>query len=134
MRRCVCGRNHLREIQRDNDGNPIEYNWAVAFAKFDDGISPELNEVINRNFVDINSDRAQYLLRYNNQKDFAKQLEKRRDEWRKRMEETYYCHYISDEQYEAAEMRRYGATDMTDEECVMEALESGDSDCYGFGI
>ena len=117
---------HLDEIQRDKEGKPITFNQIVVFANLDNKNRFTINEVLNKEYIEVNSPIVQNYLNFNNRQYFLKQQEEKR-----RMEQEDYDQMMSD-LYDAYEERRCSDLDMSEEERIMSALENGNGELYGF--
>ena len=124
--RGICTREHLDEVQRDKEGKPIPFNQIVVFANLDNMNRFTINEVLDKEYIEVNSPIVQNYLNFNNRQYFLKQQEEKR-----RKEQEDYDQMMSD-LYDAYEERRYSDLDMSEEERVMSALENGNGELYGF--
>ena len=124
--RGICTREHLDEIQRDKEGKPIPFNQIVVFANLDNLNRFTINEVLDKEYIEVNSPIVQNYLNFNNRQYFLKQQEEKR-----RKEQEDYDQMMSD-LYDAYEERRYSDMDMSEEERIMSALENGNGELYGF--
>lgn len=124
--RGICTREHLDEVQRDKEGKPIPFNLIVVFANFDNLNRFTINEVLDKEYIEVNSPIVQNYLNFNNRQYFLKQQEEKR-----RKEQEDYDQMMSD-LYDAYEERRYSDMDMNEEERIMSALENGNGELYGF--
>ena len=124
--RGICTREHLDEVQRDKEGKPILFNQIVVFANFDNLNRFTINEVLDKEYIEVNSPIVQNYLNFNNRQYFLKQQEEKR-----RKEQEDYDQMMSD-LYDAYEERRYSDLDMSEEERIMSALENGNGELYGF--
>ena len=124
--RGICTMEHLDEIQRDKEGKPITFNQIVVFANLDNKNRFTINEVLNKEYIEVNSPIVQNYLNFNNRQYFLKQQEEKR-----RMEQEDYDQMMSD-LYDAYEERRCSDLDMSEEERIMSALENGNGELYGF--
>lgn len=124
--RGICTREHLDEVQRDKEGKPIPFNQIVVFANLDNLNRFTINEVLDKEYIEINSPIVQNYLNFNNRQYFLKQQEEKR-----RKEQEDYDQMMSD-LYDAYEERRYSDMDMSEEERIMSALENGNGELYGF--
>ena len=123
-----CTRNNLREVERNEKGLPIVYNQIVVFANID-GISTgvlRVDDVLAREYIEINSPYAKEALQFNNRADYlanhAPRSHSEEEQWEELMASTY----------DAYENHRYDYMDMTPEERVMGALENGMGELYGY--
>lgn len=122
--RGTCTREHIDEIQRDNEGKPILFNQIVVFANLDNTNRFTVNEVLDKEYIEVNSPIVQSYLNFNNQQYFLKQQEERR-----KLREADYDQMMGgfhDAYEEKANM------DMSEEERVMSALENGNGELCGF--
>ena len=124
--RGICTREHLDEVQRDKEGKPIPFNQIVVFANLENMNRFTINEVLDKEYIEVNSPIVQNYLNFNNRQYFLKQQEEKR-----RKEQEDYDQMMSD-LYDAYEERRYSDLDMSEEERVMSALENGNGELYGF--
>lgn len=124
--RGICTREHLDEVQRDKEGKPILFNQIVVFANFDNLNRFTINEVLDKEYIEVNSPIVQNYLNFNNRQYFLKQQEEKR-----RKEQEDYDQMMTD-LYDAYEERKYSNMDMSEEEKVMSALENGNGEPYGF--
>ena len=124
--RGICTRENLDEVQRDDEGKPIPFNQIVVFANLDNLKRFTINEVLDKEYIEINSPIVQNYLNFNNRQYFLKQQEEKR-----RKEQEDYDQMMSD-LYDAYEERRYSDLDMSEEERIMSALENGNGELYGF--
>ena len=124
--RGICTREHLDEVQRDKEGKPIPFNQIVVFANLDNLNRFTINEVLDKEYIEINSPIVQNYLNFNNRQYFLKQQEEKR-----RREQEDYDQMMSD-LYDAYEERKYSNMDMSEEERIMSALENGNGELYGF--
>ena len=124
--RGICTREHIDEVQRDNEGKPILFNQIVVFANLDNMDLFTANEVVDKEYIEVNSPIIQNYLNFNNQQYFLKQQEERR-----KRRESDYDQMMSD-LYDAYEEKRYSDMDMSEEERVMSALENGNGELCGF--
>lgn len=124
--RGICTREHLDEVQRDKEGKPIPFNQIEVFANFDNLNRFTINEVLDKEYIEVNSPIVQNYLNFNNRQYFLKQQEEKR-----RKEREDYDQMMSD-LYDAYEERRYSDMDMSEEERIMSALENGNGELYGF--
>lgn len=122
----VCSREHFNEVQRDKEGKPIQFSKIVIYANFDKSTFPSIYEVLDKEFVDVNSPLVHQYLNFNNQQFYLhQQYEKRKEEQEK------YDEMMSD-MYDAYENNRYSNMDMTEEDRIMSALENGNGDAFGY--
>ena len=124
--RGICTRENLDEVQRDDEGKPIPFNQIVVFANLDNLKRFTINEVLDKEYIEINSPIVQNYLNFNNRQYFLKQQEEKR-----RREQEDYDQMMSD-LYDAYEERKYSNMDMSEEERIMSALENGNGELYGF--
>lgn len=124
--RRICIREHLNEVQRDNEGKPIPFNQIVVFANLDNINRFTIDEVLDKEYIEVNSPIVQNYLNFNNQQYYIQQIEVKR-----RKEQEDYNQMMSD-MYDAYEETRYSEMDMSEEERVMSALENGEGELYGF--
>ncbi|MBO5632541.1 MAG: hypothetical protein J5965_26095 [Aeriscardovia sp.] len=122
--RGICTREHLDEVQRDNEGKPIPFNQIVIYANLDNKNLFTVDKVLDKEYIEVNSPIVQSYLNFNNQQYFLKQQEERR-----KRRESDYDQMMSD-LYDAYEEKRY--SDMSEEERVMSALENGNGELCGF--
>lgn len=122
----ICTRKHLDEVQRDKEGAPIPFNQIVVFANLDSMNLFTVDEVVEKEYIEVNSPIVQNYLNFNNQQYYLKQQEEKK---RKKLED--YEQMTSD-MYDAYEERRYSDMDMSEEERIMAALENGNGELYGF--
>ena len=85
-----------------------------------------VDEVLLKEFIEINSPRVQDYLNFNNQQYYLQQQEEKR-----KLQEAEYCQMMSD-LYDAYEEKRYSDTRMSAEEMVMSALENGNGELFGY--
>ena len=76
--RGICTREHLDEVQRDKEGKPIPFNLIVVFANFDNLNRFTINEVLDKEYIEVNSPIVQNYLNFNNRQYFLKQQEEKR--------------------------------------------------------
>jgi len=124
--RGICTRENLNEVQRNNEGKPISFNQIVVFANLDNINRFTVNEVLDKEYIEVNSPIVQNYLNFNNRQYFLKKQEEKR-----RREQEDYDQMMSD-LYDAYEERRYSDMDMSEEERIMSALENGNDELYGF--
>jgi len=124
--RGICTREHLDEVQRDNEGKPIPFNQIVIYANLDNKNLFTVDKVLDKEYIEVNSPIVQSYLNFNNQQYFLKQQEERR-----KRRESDYDQMMSD-LYDAYEEKRYSDMDMSEEERVMSALENGNGELCGF--
>lgn len=124
--RGICTRENLNEVQRNNEGKPISFNQIVVFANLDNINRFTVNEVLDKEYIEVNSPIVQNYLNFNNRQYFLKKQEEKR-----RREQEDYDQMMSD-LYDAYEERRYSDMDMSEEERIMSALENGNGELYGF--
>ena len=124
--RGICTREHIDEGQRDNEGKPIPFNQIVVFANLDNINRFTIDEVLDKEYIEVNSPIVQNYLNFNNQQYYIQQIEVKR-----RKEQEDYNQMMSD-MYDAYEETRYSEMDMSEEERVMSALENGEGELYGF--
>ena len=122
----ICMREHINEIQRNSEGIPVIYNQFVIFANVDGVNNPGVDDVLQKEYIEVNSPIVQNYLNFNNRQYFLKQQEEKR-----RKEQEDYDQMMSD-LYDVYEERRYSDMDMSEEERIMSALENGDGELYGF--
>ncbi len=116
--RRICTREHLCEVQRDNEGKPIPFNQIVVFANLDNKNRFTVNEILDKEYIEVNSLIVQNYLNFNNRQYYLKQQEDHNQ--------------MMSDLYDAYEERRYSDMDMSEEEKVMSALESGNGELYGY--
>jgi hypothetical protein len=124
--RGICTREHLNEVQRNDEGRPISFNQIVVFANLDIMNRFTVNEVLDKEYIEVNSPIVQSYLNFNNRQYFLKQQEEKR-----RREQEDYDQMMSD-LYDAYEKRMYSDMNMSEEDRIMAALESGEGELYGF--
>ena len=124
--RGICTREHLDEVQRDNEGKPIPFNQIVIYANLDNKNLFTVDKVLDKEYIEVNSPIVQSYLNFNNQQYFLKQQEERR-----KRRESDYDQMMSD-LYDAYEEKRYSDMNMSEEERVMSALENGNGELCGF--
>ena len=84
--RRICTREHLDEVQRDNEGKPIPFNQIVVFVNLDNKNRFTINEVLDKEYIEVNSPIVQNYLNFNNRQYFLKQQEEKR----RKEQEGYY--------------------------------------------
>ena len=124
--RRICTREHIDEVQRDKEGNPISFNQIVIFANLDNNNRFTIDEVLDREYIEVNSPIVHNYLNYNNLQHYMQQQEEKRNR-----EKEDYDQMMSDLFY-AYDKRRNSDIDMNEEERVMSALENGEGELYGF--
>lgn len=111
----LCSFGQIGEIQRDKEGVAIQYNQVVVYANFMDKGKPTEGEVYIKQYVEVTSPMAQKALAYRH----AEQKDP----------ESYDSYdNISFDPWLYEENRR----NMSDEELIMDALEEGNAECFGF--
>ena len=103
--RGICTREHIGEIQRDKDGNPIMFKLIVVFVNLDNLNRFTINEVLDKEYIEVNSPIVQNYMNFNNKENYLQQQAKKRMQ-KEREEEVQYCEMM-DAFYEACENRRY---------------------------
>lgn len=124
--RGICAREHVDEVQRDKEGKPIKFNQIVVFANLDNLNCFTVNEVLDKEYIEVNSPFVQNYLDFNNQQYYFQLQERKREK-----EQEDYNQMMSD-LYDAYKERRHSDTDMTEEERIMSALENGEGELCGF--
>lgn len=124
--RGICTREHIDEVQRDNEGKPILFNQIVVFANLDNMDLFTANEVVDKEYIEVNSPIIQNYLNFNNQQHYLMHQEERR-----KHREADYDQMMGDF-HDAYEEKRYSDMDMSEEERVMSALENGNGELCGF--
>ena len=124
--RGICTREHIDEVQRDNEGKPIIFKEIVIFANPDINNRFTIDKVLNEEFIEVNSPVVQNYLNFNNREYYLQQQETKRNK-----EQEDYDQMMSD-LYDAYEKRRNTDMDMTEEDRIMSALENGEGELYGF--
>ena len=123
--RGICTREHLNEVQRDNEDKPVMFNQIIIFANLDKLNRFTINEILDKEYIEINSPIVQNYLNFNNRQCFLRQQEENR---RKQQED--YDQMMSD-LYDAYEQAKLSDMDMNDEDRIMVALENGEGELYG---
>lgn len=121
--RGICTREHIYEVQRDDEGIPMMFNQIVVYANLDGKNHFTIDNVLDKEYIDVNSPLAQNHLNFNNRMHYL--LEQKSKE-----EQAY--NQMMDAFYEANESKRCLDMYMTEEERVMLALENGEGELYGF--
>ena len=62
----ICVREHVDEVQKDKDGNPIKYNKIVVYANLDNQNRFTIDEVLDKEYIEVNSSIVQNYLNFNN--------------------------------------------------------------------
>lgn len=122
----ICTREHIDEVQRDKESNPIPFNQIVVFANLDNKNRFTIDDVLDKEYLEANSPTVQNCLNFNNRQYYLQQQEEK-----KKQQEADYNQMMSD-LYDACEDRRYSDIDMSEEERIMSALENGTGELYGF--
>lgn len=121
----ICTRDHLFEVERDSKGKPVIYEETTVYANTDGGYNPTIFDILSREYVEVNSPLAQSLLTFNNRESFLMRIRNRRNG----------CFSESDDLFEPNSNSYYDRvdySDMTEEDRVMDALENGQGELYGF--
>lgn len=123
--RGFCTRNQVGEIQRDDNDDPIVFKTVVVYAKIDKLSRPSASYKFQKDYIEIDSPSAEAALNYRkrqtyNSRCFSSPRYSTSDD------------YISDDAYEAYERSKWDRMDMNEEDRIMDALENGDADIYGF--
>lgn len=123
-----CVRDNIGEVERNQEGTPIAYNQIVIFANIDGRCTRSLNvdDILSKEYIEVNSPYVQNALNFNNRAHFLAQREEKR-----RQEEDKWEEMMAD-MYDAYENHRYDDIDISPEERVMNALENGMGELYGF--
>ena len=124
--RGVCSREKIGEVQRDSNGSPIAFSQIVIYANIDNQYRFSVDQVLEKEYIEVNSPLVQNYLNYNNRKTYLQQLEAERQQ-----EQNDYEEWMSN-LYDAYERNRYSDMDMSEEDMVMAALENGEGECYGY--
>lgn len=126
----ICKREHLYEVQRNDEGKPIPFNQIVVFANLDNLNRFTIDKVLDEEYIEVNSPIVQNYLNFNNRQYYLQQQAEMRMK-KEREEQEQYDQMMSD-LYDAYEKRRYSDMDMSEEERIMSALENGNGELYGF--
>lgn len=124
--RGICTREHIDEVQRDKDGNPIVFNQIVVYANLDKQNRFAINEVLDKEYIEVNSPFVQNYLNFNNRLHYLQKQERKL-----KKEQEDYNQMLSD-LFDACENRKYSEHNMSEEERIMHALENGEGELYGF--
>ena len=126
----LCSREHVGEVQRDDEGNPIKFSQIVVFANLDNKLRPTIQETLDKHYIAINSPIVGQFLNFNNEEHYWKLRNKDKNQKEQECQEDY-DEYMSNV-YESYEKRRCAEMDMTEEDRIMSALEDGNGELYGF--
>lgn len=121
----LCTANHVGEVQRDKNNNPMVWTRVIVFGNMDNAGIPDADKTLHKEYVEINTPEAKKALEYrkkpfNQGKTYVKRRYDNED------------NYISDEAYVANEQRKWDRMDMNEEDRIMDALENGMGELYGF--
>ena len=131
-------REHLGEIERDKYGHPIQYNKIVVYTDLltediRNEISPEylpedneIKDVLDENYIKINDPYVHKALQFNNRLSYLERKERERRE-KEEKDEKIFSNF-----YDSYEERHYDKIGMSEEDEIMDALENGDAEVYGF--
>lgn len=126
----ICHRCHIGEIQKEKGTRePIVFRYVDLYENFDGRHIMIAKEQFNKDYIEIDSPNAQYALEYINPKNhnaiYMRDL-KQREKEEEEQEDAYYA------MMDAYEDHKWDRMDMTEEDRIMDALENGDADIYGF--
>ena len=137
-----CKREKVGEVHKDDDGNPVFYTSMVVYVPiqeipepfFEQMLKLKCQEIFKEHYVE-NDGSFEYIssLCYRNCYDARREAEKRRKA------EENEVHSESEADYELVrsfwdmpEKEAYDRSDMSEEDDIMDALENGDAEKYGF--
>lgn len=123
VERGICQKSNVGEVQRDSNGVPFLYGAGSTIVLFEDFAHSKENLVGNQfiqNYIEPTDSRSQNLLNYTNP--FKRRSTSHFDD----------TNYPSDDVYKAAQRRQWDLMDMSEEDRVMDALENGMGELYGF--
>lgn len=127
-------RDHLGEIERDKYGYPVPYSKIVVYTNLltedlRNEINPEdlpeeseITGILDNDYVAIDSPSVYRDLRFNNKKSYQERLKRERQE----QEKTYSDYYDSYEEHYDNDFYT------SEEDQIMDALENGDAEVFGF--
>lgn len=123
VERGLCPKSSVGEVQRSDNGTPILYvegSIIILFEDFDDSKENLVGNQFMQNYIEPKDPRSQTLLNFTNPY--------------KRRNTSYYDESCcpSDDAYEAAQRRQWDLMDMSEEDRIMDALENGMGELYGF--
>lgn len=122
--------SHVGEIQRDENNVPIKWKTVVEFGDIDGFKDPSAINQFLKNNIDVDSPNVQEALNYNNRQSYLDSLSKAEYEREREEREAYNC--MMQAAYEAHEQRMFDQMNMTEEDRVMDALENGEGELYGY--
>jgi len=128
--RGLCSKEHVGEIQRDTEGIPIPFKQIVIYSNINNKLRPTINEILDKEYIEINSPYIQNYLNFNNQQYYLQQQKNQRIQKEMRNQEDY-AEYM-DRVYKTYEKKQFVDIDMSEEDRIMSALENGDGELYGF--
>lgn len=56
----LCTWEQCGKIQKDKEGKPIEVNHAVVYTNINNKVRPTINEILNRDYIEVNSPLLQF--------------------------------------------------------------------------
>ena len=116
-------KEHLGEVERNTEGIPLTYSQIVIYANIGNSQNPNMNKVLSNEYIPINSPNANIALTFNNMESYKEKM---------RLQHEEENVVITDADYDLYEEHRYDSLYMTEEEKIMDALENGDAEIYGF--
>ena len=122
-----CTRNHISEVERGQDGVPILYEQIVVYVNKDGKGRPTIDSVLSNDYIEENSPFVHNALNFNNRDYYLRQQEEKRD-LSEREEHALYEEML----YNASEVKRCSNMDMSEGEIIMNALENGEGEMFGF--
>ena len=128
--RGFCSKEHIGEIQRDTKGIPIPFKQIVIYSNINNKLRPTINEILDKEYIEINSPYIQNYLNFNNQQYYLQQQKNQRIQKEMGNQEDY-VEYI-DRVYKSYETKQFVDIDMSEEDRIMSALENGDGELFGF--
>lgn len=126
----LCSREHVGEVQRDDEGKPIAFSQIVVFANLDNKLRPTIQETLDKCYIAINSPIVGQYLNFNNQEHYLLQRNIDKNQNEQECQEDY--DELMSDLYEAYEKRQCSEMDMTEEDRIMSALEDGNGEIFGF--
>lgn len=126
----LCPRKKVKEVRRDGRGKPIEHHKITVYAFIDnDKDCFTIEDYMHDRFIAVNDKNVWQYLQYDNQQSYQRMLLERnireQSRWEEEPDDIYYD---ADEALAEQEYRR----NMSEEDRIMDALENGDAECYGF--
>lgn len=126
----TCHRCHIGEIQKEKGTRePIVFHYVDLYENFDGRHILIAKEQFNKNYIDIDSPNAPSALEYINPKNHAAIYMRDKIQREKEEEEQRDAYYAMMDAYEE---HKWDRMDMNEEDRIMDTLENGDADIYGF--